>query len=87
MTKRFIRQTLTGKEYWDTKEKKAVFVSNQSETEKQTTDEPEQTADIEDMTVDELISFAKENGIAVPGTMKKEETIRKFIADALVVDA
>lgn len=34
MTKRFIRQTLTGKEYWDIKAKKAGFVSNQSETEK-----------------------------------------------------
>ncbi len=87
MTRRFIRQTLTGKEYWDTKAKKTVFVSNQSETEKQAIDEPEKTADIADMTVDELISFAKENGVAVPGTMKKEETIRKFIADALEVDA
>lgn len=38
---------------------------------------------LEDMNTGQLIVFAEKNDIDVPGTMKKEETIRKHIANAL----
>lgn len=38
---------------------------------------------LDDMGADELRSFADQNNIEVPGNIKKEETIRKYIEEAL----
>mgnify|MGYP001444959176 CR=1 FL=1 len=50
----------------------------------ETADEYE--VDLDDMTAEQLIEFAEENGIEIPGNMKKEETIRKYIAEKLTAD-
>lgn len=44
-------------------------------------DEPE--FDLDDMNTEDLLEFAKENGVEVPGNMKKEGTIRKYVATKL----
>ncbi|MED2985547.1 Rho termination factor N-terminal domain-containing protein [Bacillus thuringiensis] len=41
---------------------------------------------LDDMNVEELLSFAKENGIDVPAKLKKEETIRNHIVEQLTND-
>ncbi|PGB64803.1 hypothetical protein [Bacillus wiedmannii] len=41
---------------------------------------------LDDMNAEELLSFAKENDIDVPGNMKKEETIRNYIVEQLTND-
>jgi len=40
-------------------------------------------SDLEAMNTEQLLAFAKVNNIDVPGNMKKEETIRKHIEEAL----
>lgn len=42
--------------------------------------------DLDAMNGNQLRSFAKQNGIEVPGNMKKEETIRNHIAEQLSAD-
>ncbi len=81
-----IRETLNGNtEYWDTKEKRIVIGGSPKEKEEAVCT----TADIklDDMDVDQLLSFAGQNNIDVPGNMKKEETIRNHIAEQLAADA
>ncbi|PFR11210.1 hypothetical protein COK10_10705 [Bacillus anthracis] len=41
---------------------------------------------LDDMNAEELLSFAKDNGINVPGKLKKEETIRNHIVEQLTTD-
>ncbi|HGO9409086.1 TPA: hypothetical protein ACLBZV_003446 [Bacillus cereus] len=41
---------------------------------------------LDDMNAEELLSFAKENDIEVPGKLKKEETIRNHIVEQLTND-
>ncbi|HFU7087199.1 TPA: hypothetical protein ACGN8S_002234 [Bacillus cereus] len=41
---------------------------------------------LDDMNAEELLSFAKENDIEVPGKLKKEETIRNHIVEQLTTD-
>ncbi|UPJ16066.1 hypothetical protein MYW48_25835 [Bacillus cereus] len=41
---------------------------------------------LNDMNAEELLSFAKENDIEVPGKLKKEETIRNYIVEQLTND-
>ncbi|MBY7111389.1 hypothetical protein ILT06_10750 [Bacillus sp. 17RED48] len=41
---------------------------------------------LDDMNAEELLSFAKENDIEVPGKLKKEETIRNHIVEQLTID-
>lgn len=41
---------------------------------------------LDDMNVEQLLSFAKDNGIDVPGKLKKEETIRNHIIEQLTTD-
>ncbi len=41
---------------------------------------------LDDMNVEELLSFAKDNGIDVPGKLKKEESIRNYIVEQLTND-
>lgn len=38
---------------------------------------------LDEMNAEQLLAFAKENNIDVPGNMSKEETIRKHIIEAL----
>ncbi|MGM1412826.1 hypothetical protein ACS2BX_07440 [Bacillus cereus group sp. BceL300] len=41
---------------------------------------------LDDMNAEQLLSFAKENDIEVPGKLKKEETIRNYIVEQLTND-
>ena len=41
---------------------------------------------LDEMDADQLREFAKQNEIELPFNVKKEETIRKYIEEALVVD-
>ncbi|PEJ20471.1 hypothetical protein CN675_08695 [Bacillus toyonensis] len=41
---------------------------------------------LDDMNAEELLSFAKENDIEVPGKLKKAETIRNHIVEQLTND-
>lgn len=43
----------------------------------------ETNINLEDMNAEQLLSFAKQVNIDVPGNMKKEDTIRKHIEEAL----
>ena len=38
---------------------------------------------LDEMGVEQLLAYAKENNIEVPGNMKKEDTIRKYIEEAI----
>lgn len=42
--------------------------------------------DFEAMDADQLLTYAKENDIEVPGNMKKEDTIRRYIQDSTAAD-
>ncbi|PFX72851.1 hypothetical protein COL39_17620 [Bacillus cereus] len=101
-----IRRTISGTEYWDSKEKRSLFVPTGEEPGFEVTINPEsmiikyadnKTVDVEvidtkteinldDMNSEELLSFAKENDIEVPGKLKKEETIRNHIVEQLKTD-
>ncbi|MGR5900822.1 hypothetical protein ACT7C8_29325 [Bacillus cereus] len=41
---------------------------------------------LDDMNAEQLLSFAKDNDIEVPGKLKKEETIRNYIVEQLTND-
>ncbi|MGG5805294.1 hypothetical protein [Bacillus mycoides] len=41
---------------------------------------------LNDMNAEQLLSFAKDNGIDVPGKLKKEESIRNYIVEQLTND-
>lgn len=82
-----IRKTLTGQfEYWDT-EKKLVVIGG-ADLAKETTEPIDTETDInlDDMNVEQLLAFAEQNNIDVPGNMKKVETIRNHIAEELAAD-
>ncbi|AFQ18732.1 hypothetical protein P9Y62_14845 [Bacillus thuringiensis] len=104
-----IRKTISGTEYWDTKEKRSLFVPIGEEPGFEVTVNPEtmiggidfakgkdfsaidgkvvgHEINLDDMNVEQLLSFAKENGIDVPGKLKKEETIRNHIVEQLTND-
>ena len=38
---------------------------------------------IDDMNKEQLLTYAADNNIEIPGNIKKEDTIRKYIADEL----
>lgn len=42
--------------------------------------------DLEEMNTEQLLAFANENNIEIPGNMKKEDTIRKHIEEALTAN-
>lgn len=86
---KLMRKTLTGTEYWDSKEKRTVFVpkGKESEFEVESTEVNTETdINLDDMNTEQLLEFAKQNSIDIPGNMKKEETIRKYIAEKLTAD-
>lgn len=94
-----VRKTLTGTEYWDTKAKKTLFVPTGVKPDFEVTDNPDSMIgnepeitntrepgdgiNLEDMNAEQLLAFAEQTGIDVPGTVKKEETIRKYITNAM----
>ncbi|MBJ8204276.1 hypothetical protein JDS91_23480 [Bacillus cereus] len=41
---------------------------------------------LDDMNAEQLLSFAKDNGIDVPGKLKKEESIRNYVVEQLTTD-
>lgn len=101
-----IRKTISGTEYWDTNEKRSLFVRTGEEPGFEVTVNPESMIikhadnkvvgvevidtdteiNLDDMNAEELLSFAKENDIEVPGKLKKEETIRNHIVEQLTTD-
>ncbi|MBF7147077.1 hypothetical protein [Bacillus toyonensis] len=101
-----IRKTISGTEYWDTKEKRSLFVPTGEEPGFEVIKNPKsmiakfadnKMVDVEvidtkteinldDMNAEQLLSFAKENDIEVPGKLKKEETIRNYIVEQLTND-
>jgi hypothetical protein len=95
-----IRKTAQGTEYWDTKEKKIRFVPVGQEPGFEVTKEPKsmlkqslkpvevegKVTDLNAMNTEQLLAYAKDNDIEVPGNMKKEETIRNHIAEQLSAD-
>ncbi|MDA2637432.1 hypothetical protein PDQ79_23325 [Bacillus cereus] len=100
------RKTIVGKEYWDNKEKRSLFVPTGEEPGFEVTVNPEsmiikhadnKIVDVEvietkteinldDMNTEQLRSFAKDNGIDVPGKLKKEESIRNYVVEQVTTD-
>ncbi|MEK5107046.1 hypothetical protein MHI57_09740 [Cytobacillus sp. FSL K6-0129] len=68
----FIRKTAQGKEFWDTKEKKIIFVPVSS-------NQPS----LESMNVKQLKKYAADNNIEIPADAKKHEDILKAINEVL----
>lgn len=59
---------------------KDMTVTTELDTE-QETEQSDDVIDLETMELEQLLTFAKDNNINVPGNMKKEETIRKFVTE------
>ena len=90
-----IRKTATGLiEYWDTKNKLIVLGSSQSSKDLANKDTNQikndnqngvinTVLDLTTLDADRLREFANQHGIEIPGNMKKEETIRNYIAEQL----
>jgi hypothetical protein len=97
-----VRKSAQGTEYWDTKAKKVRFVPAgkepgfevEKETKSTLKDESpkvenaaeDDAVDLNKLDADQLLVYAKDNDIEVPGNMKKEETIRKHIEESLAAD-
>lgn len=97
-----MRKIATGNEYWCTEEKRTLFVPVGEEPSFDVTEDPESMIigvdlatgkdetvgpNLNEMNAEQLLSFAEQNNIEIPGNMKKEETIRNHIAESLVADA
>ena len=87
-----IRKTLTGTEYWDTKEKRTLFVATGKEPGFEVTGVPEsmlaKEADVVpvdsinplgDMTIKELKEHAKVKAIQIPNTITKHADIVAYL--------
>ncbi|AJQ57377.1 phage protein [Bacillus thuringiensis serovar morrisoni str. 4AA1] len=86
-----IRKTISGTEYWDTKEKRSLFVPTGEEPGFEVTVNPESmilgvdlssepdttvvTVPFNDMTVKQLREYADEVGVEIPADVKKKEDI------------
>ncbi|TYS14284.1 hypothetical protein FZC78_19210 [Rossellomorea vietnamensis] len=88
------RKTAQGTEYWDSKEKRVRFVPAGKEPDFEVAENPksmvkeekqdtETDIDLDKMDADQLLAFAEQNDIEVPGNMKKAETIRNHIEESL----
>lgn len=82
------RTTAQGTEYWDTEKKLVRFVpageKPDFEVQEETEDkEPDNDINLDDMDKEQLLAFAEENEIDIPGNISKEETIRNHIAETL----
>lgn len=86
-----IRKTISGTEYWDTKEQRSLFVPAGEEPGFEVTENPkslvkfaddkvtdvivEEPVNLKDMTVKELHEHANELGIEIPSDVKKKDDI------------
>jgi hypothetical protein len=92
------RKSAQGTEYWDNKAKKVLFVPAGQKPGFEVTKNPKSMLDkdnvintltdinLADMNAEQLLAFAKQNDIEVPGNIKKEETIRKHIEEVLTAN-
>lgn len=92
-----IRITANGTEYWCSESKKTLFVPASVEPSFEVTEDPtsmlhkgetikplvETTFDLDEMNDEQLREFAEQNNIELPANIKKEDSIRKFIANQL----
>jgi hypothetical protein len=88
-----VRKSAQGTEYWDTKAKKVRFVPAGKEPGFEVEKERKskeglkpvevegEVTDLNSLNTEQLLAYAKDNDIDVPGNMKKEETIRNHIAE------
>lgn len=93
------RKTARGTEYWDNVEKRTLFVPAGKKPGFDVTVKPKSMVEdghnanvgvadevhpsLKDLNKEQLLNFAEQNEIDVPGNMSKEETIRKYIAESL----
>ncbi|PGN51602.1 hypothetical protein CN962_01820 [Bacillus cereus] len=91
-----IRKTISGTEYWDTKEKRSLFVPTGEEPGFEVTKNPKSmilgmdlssepdktvvTVPFNDMTVKQLREYADELDIEIPADVKKKEDIIKLLS-------
>jgi len=91
-----IRKTISGTEYWNSKEKRSLFIANGEEPEFEVTVNPESmimgvdlsskpdttvvTVPFNDMTVKQLREYADELGIEIPADVKKKEDIIELLS-------
>lgn len=91
-----IRKTISGTEYWDSKEKRSLFVPTGEEPGFEVTVNPESmilgmdvssepdktvvTVPFNDMTVKQLREYADELGIEIPADVKKKEDIIELLS-------
>ena len=91
-----IRKTISGTEYWDSEEKRSLFVPAGEEPGFEVTVNPESmilgvdsssepdttvvTVPFNDMTVKQLREYADELGIEIPADVKKKEDIIELLS-------
>ena len=89
-----IRKTISGTEYWDTKEKRSLFVPTGEEPGFEVTVNPESmiikyadnkvidvnVIELDDMTVKELRDHAASINVEIPADVKKKEDIIELLS-------
>lgn len=89
-----IRKTISGTEYWDTKEKRSLFVPTGEEPGFEVTKNPKSmiakfaddkvidvnVSELDDMTVKELRDHAASINVEIPADVKKKEDIIKLLS-------
>ncbi|HDR8143811.1 hypothetical protein [Bacillus sp. BB56-3] len=89
-----IRKTISGTEYWDSKEKKSLFVPTGEEPGFKVTKNPKsmiakfaddkvidvKVTELDDMTVRELRDYAASINVEIPADVKKKEDIIKLLS-------
>ncbi|OUB79712.1 hypothetical protein BK744_02870 [Bacillus thuringiensis serovar zhaodongensis] len=89
-----IRKTISGTEYWDTKEKRSLFVPTGEEPGFEVTKNPKsmiakfaddkvidvKVIELDDMTVKELRDHAALINVEIPADVKKKEDIIKLLS-------
>lgn len=94
----FMRKTAQGKEYWDTEEKKTIFVPSGVKPSFEVTENPKSMImgvdlanekdltvvhSLESMNIPQLKKYAADNNIEIPAEAKKKEDILKAINEVL----
>ncbi|PFT90000.1 hypothetical protein COK66_22910 [Bacillus cereus] len=88
------RKTISGTEYWDTKEKRSLFVPTGEEPGFEVTKNPKnmiakfaddkvsdvKVIELDDMTVKELRDYAASINVEIPADVKKKEDIIKLLS-------
>lgn len=90
-----VRKTAQGTEYWDTEEKRTLFVPAGQEPDFEVAVNPASLVivepdiredgdgtNLENMTIPQLKDFAKQIEVDIPKEIKKKEDIIKYLADA-----